>query len=116
MNEYDIKPGAFVRVLKRREASNPRTPAGSWETWIAGGDNRLSLPIDYELAGFLIEEVQPGRPMRIRRLWRNGVKADGLFVSTEVSSVTPIPEGGLLITTANSVYTMELCSLPSSQD
>lgn len=55
-----------------------------------------SLPVDYDLEGFLLDPIVPGCPVRALRLRRNGVDALGCF------STTPVVE--VHVTTVNSVY------------
>ena len=80
--------GTSVRVSKIATANNPVSEPCAWEDWVAGSaDNVGSLPIDYELRGFLLQPVTVGCPMVILRTERNGVEVLGMFESTPVCAI-----------------------------
>lgn len=97
---------SLVRVVKLREAERPLAPAGSWATYVPGGANRESLPIDYEIVGCLLAPIANGGCLHVLRLERNGVGRLGEFRSTRIQSVDTArdTEGALLVVTQNSVY------------
>jgi len=99
----DILPypvGTFVTVKKIGKPKTPVTEPGDWATWVPGGENNASLPVFYEMKGFLIGPVMVGRQIWLYRTHRNGVEADGIFESTLVCSIS----NGCWVETFNSIY------------
>jgi hypothetical protein len=93
----------FVRLVKLRAAVDPLVQPGRWDTYHAGSStNTTSLPVDYEILGFLLQAPIVGGQVRVLRIQRNGINALGIFQSTEV---TAVGEGHF--TTQNSVYRLE---------
>lgn len=76
-----------VIFKKISESENPNFRAADWELFKAGKENPgVSLPIDYELKGQLINFAL-GFPMEIKRSERNGIKIEGNFTSSEVVKI-----------------------------
>lgn len=93
----------MVKIIKLRAAQNPRTPPGRWDTYKIGSrDNGVSLPVDYEMIGDLLFEIEVGSPVIVRCVERNGTPCDSVFTSTPVIEITA--DG---FRTANSIYLME---------
>jgi hypothetical protein len=93
----------MVKIIKLKAAQNPQTPSGRWDTYQIGSrNNRESLPVDYEMIGDLLFEIEVGYPVIMRCVERNGTPCDSVFTSTPVLEIT---EGGFR--TANSIYLME---------
>jgi hypothetical protein len=93
----------MVKIIKLRAAQNPQTPSGRWDTYQIGSRyNRESLPVDYEMIGDLLLEIEVGYPVIVRCVERNGNPCDSVFTSTPVIEITA--DG---FRTANSVYLME---------
>ena len=91
------------KIIKLKSAQNPKTPSGSWDTYKIGSPyNGVSLPVDYEMIGDLLFEIEVGSPVIVRCVERNGTPCDSVFTSTPVIEITA--DG---FRTANSVYLME---------
>lgn len=76
-------------------------PAIKMEEHIAGesqGDN-YSIPIEYNVEGYLLYEIEVGKNVIIDRLKRNGVEVRGVFTTSRVTEV-----GDKYFKTQNSVY------------
>ena len=76
-------------------------PAIKMEEHIAGesqGDN-YSIPIEYNLEGYLLYEIEVGNNVFIDRTKRNGVDVRGVFTTSRVTEV-----GDNYFKTQNSVY------------
>ena len=76
-------------------------PAIKMEEHIAGesqGDN-YSIPIEYNLEGYLLYEIEVGKNVFIDRTKRNGVDVRGVFTTSRVTEV-----GDKYFKTQNSVY------------
>ena len=76
-------------------------PAIKMEEHIAGesqGDN-YSIPIEYNLEGSLIYDIEVGKNVFIDRTKRNGVEVRGVFTTSRVTEV-----GNNYFKTQNSVY------------
>jgi hypothetical protein len=76
-------------------------PAIKMEEHIAGesqGDN-YSIPIEYNLEGYLLYEIEVGKNVFIDRTKRNGVDVRGVFTTSRVTEV-----GDNYFKTQNSLY------------
>ena len=76
-------------------------PAIKMEEHIAGesqGDN-YSIPVEYNLEGSLIYDIEVGKNVIVERIKRNGVEVRGLFTTSRVTEV-----GASYFKTQNSVY------------
>ena len=87
IDQLPIKAGTFVRITKISASDNPVTDPSPWNGWKIGGCNLLSLPVLYEMRGFLLAPIQVGMPIQLYRTHRNGVAADGWFTSTIICAV-----------------------------
>jgi len=58
-----------------------------------------SLPLDYEVEGTLFAPITIGECVRLARDVRNGVKAEGIFVTSPVTEITATS-----FSTKNSIY------------
>jgi hypothetical protein len=101
--------GSFVSVTKLSASRNPVTNPGDWETYVPGGDNIDSLPVDYTMKGFLTEIVQVGECIHLDRTERNGITAEGEFTST---TIVRINAAGSSAETFNSIYFITRTDLP----
>jgi len=99
-----ISVGAPVRIRKLSACDNPILLSSSWLDWKIGEDNPASLPVAYELRGVLLAPIQVNEQINVLRLFRNGVRADGLFHSTTVCDL----RGDSIALTFNSVYEIHL--------
>jgi hypothetical protein len=61
--------------------------------------DNYSLPVEYNIEGYLLNEIQVNESVMIDRIKRNGVKASGAFVTSRVTEV-----GDNYFKTRNSVY------------
>lgn len=102
MNPLLFLPGSMVRVIKRATSKNALFPSASWDEWIPGqpSKNNVSLPIDFQFSGLLLEYIQVGHPIEVFRVERNGVYVSGFFRSSQVIEIDEFER----IVTINSVY------------
>lgn len=85
----------------------PRFRSANWEEYVAGVDNGdVSPPVEYEVTGTIFKFPEVGEQISIARDTRNGVKCDGIFTSSRISSIKQSGEVTFL-ETQNSVYQME---------
>jgi hypothetical protein len=99
-----MKSGTLVKITKRAESRDPVCRAGNWNTFTAGVVNSTaSLPVDYEIVGYLLEDVKVGKPVRLLRFVRNGALVLGFYQST---TVLELRNDGYV--TRNSVYSVEI--------
>lgn len=99
-----MKAGTLVSIVKRAESSSPIFRAGNWETFTPGVYNpTASLPVDYEILGFLVEDIRVGKPVILLRVARNGVRVLGYYQSTIVLELR-----GDGYVTKNSVYSVKI--------
>jgi hypothetical protein len=95
----------MVRVIKRAASNNALFPAANWDEWVPGKSSleNVSLPVDFQLAGLLLESIQIGQSIDIFRIERNGVYVVGFFQSSPVMGIDEFDR----IITNNSVYQIE---------
>ena len=76
-------------------------PAIKMEEHIAGESqgNNYSVPIEYNLEGSLIYDIEVGKNVIVERIKRNGVEVRGLFTTSRVTEV-----GNNYFKTKNSLY------------
>jgi hypothetical protein len=90
-----------IKLNKIAEVPEPDCRASSWDRHVPGqcSDGVHSLPIDYEIVGYLNTPIKVGQPIDVNRTERNGVEIEGHFFSTPVQRID-----GTRITTRNSIY------------
>lgn len=95
----------MVRVIKRAASNNALFPSASWDEWVPGkpSQENVSLPVDFQLAGLLLESIEIGQPVDIFRIERNGIYVSGFFRSSPVMGIDEFDR----IITNNSVYQIE---------
>ena len=76
-------------------------PARSMNDHIMGesNDNNTSIPIEYNLEGYLLYEIEVGKNVFVDRTKRNGEAVRGVFTTSRVTEV-----GDNYFKTQNSVY------------
>ena len=76
-------------------------PAIKMEEHIAGEPqgNNYSVPVEYNLEGSLIYDIEVGKNVIVERIKRNGVEVRGLFTTSRVTEV-----GNNYFKTQNSLY------------
>ena len=76
-------------------------PAIKMEEHIAGESqgNNYSIPVEYNLEGSLIYEIEVGKNVIVERTKRNGEEVCGMFTTSRVTEV-----GNNYFKTQNSVY------------
>lgn len=62
-------------------------------------DNYSSIPIEYNVEGYLLYDIEVGKNVFIDRIKRNGVDVRGVFTTSRVTEV-----GEKYFKTQNSVY------------
>lgn len=90
----------FIRLTKMSPAESAGAPAGCTENYRPGELNPgWSLPVAYEVEGWLLHPPKVGDGVTVLRVSRNGVMCPGVLRTTPVVSV-----GHREFTTANSTY------------
>ena len=76
-------------------------PARSMDEHMMGkpNDTNTSIPIEYNLEGYLVFEIEVGKNVFVDRTKRNGVEVRGMFTTSRVTEV-----GDNYFKTQNSVY------------
>lgn len=92
----------FIVIKKIAASKNALIPSANKEDYLYGEINLLSLPVEYEIEGYLISDIQVGKPVFVERTKRNGVISSGLFTTSIVVSSL---EG--FFETLNSVYKID---------
>lgn len=98
----------FVHLQKIASSSSPVFPSASWEQWhqadLKGG---FSLPVSYQLSGFLIEEIRKGESILLLRIKGHDLTTIGIFRSSPVMEVRS--DG--TVETFNSIYRVSYASV-----
>lgn len=91
-----------IKLCKSGIPAQPLFPSGDMDSYEMGKPNeRVSLPVAYELTGTLVEEPVVGKRLIVRRSSRNGVFISGDFLSSTITKID-----GNQIHTQNSIYTL----------
>ena len=94
-----LKKGCYVRLKKLRAAPGG-VPACPWPIYAPSlWDDVLSLPVGYEMEGFLLDDLVQRGYIQLDRRIRNQVIRRGIFTSTRILRIA-----GVEVTTYNSVY------------
>lgn len=107
----NMKKLVKITKIKICEDAEYRTP--DWDEYELGKINgNMSLPVDYYLEGYLLEEIKVGKPVLVERISRNGEKIGGFFSTSFVREISyqenKNQEGGCwFFKTLNSIYRMD---------
>jgi hypothetical protein len=94
-----IKKGGYVHITKLC-AEPGGIPACPWPLYLGlGQDGILSLPVGYEMEGFLLEDLVYRGYIQLDRRLRNHVVARGIFTSSRICRIV-----GDEVHTHNSIY------------
>lgn len=89
-----------LRKIDAVKFAAAKTP--SKEEYDYGQENATSLPIDYWVEGYLLNEPKVGESVVVQRISRNGQTIAGIM---QTSLLTELFEGGFK--TLNSVYKLD---------
>lgn len=99
-----MKKNNLVLIRKLSAAANPDVSTPNAADYTPGIDNGfVSLPVEYEIEGKLIQDIVAGESIRALRYKRNGIPVLGVFESSPVTSIEN-KEDRDLVATANSIY------------
>jgi len=92
-----------IKLSKVSAVKQPVVPTPDSKDYIFGTINdNVSLPLDYWVEGYLMNEVVLGQAVLVNRTNRNGVECSGVLQTSEVTKITK--KG---FNTQNSVYVLE---------
>lgn len=98
-----MKKGNYIRITKLKSVPNPIAPTPNKKDFVAGQDNGfVSLPVDYTVEGYLLEDIKVGKSILIDRRKRNDVEISGFMNTSHVKKITKTG-----VETENSVYLIE---------
>lgn len=93
-----------VKITKLGAAENPVYPTPNYNEYIQGSDNgNVSLPVEYWLEGYFMNEPVVGSSVLVNRTSRNGVTCGGAFFTSKVTKITDTG-----FETQNSVYQVDI--------
>ena len=93
-----------VKITKLGAVENPAYPTPNYNEYIQGSDNgNVSLPTEYWLEGYLMNEPTVGSSVLVNRTSRNGVNCGGTFFTSKVTKITDTG-----FETQNSVYQVDV--------
>jgi hypothetical protein len=95
----------YIKLTKISAVENPEYKTPSFDEYNRKKDTneRMSIPVEYTVEGYLKEDVEVGEHVVIERIKRNGLKCFGIMTT---SPVTEITDDGFK--TLNSIYKLEL--------
>lgn len=95
----------YIRLRKVGEVEAPDCKSGEWTTYPVGTSDMtdVSLPVGYELEGWLLTKPVVGGRVEVLRAYRNGVARLGYYTS---SVVVEIADDGFR--TRNSIYSLTI--------
>jgi hypothetical protein len=92
-----------VKITKLGPSENPVFPTPNYNEYIQGSDNgNVSLPAEYWIEGYIMNEITVGSSVLVNRTSRNGVECGGRFLTSKVKKIT---ETGF--ETENSIYRVD---------
>lgn len=100
--------GDFIVMEKIAAASAPFAPTPKFDEYKMGEINQnMSLPIEYQLKGFLLDDIEIGAALHVDRRERNGVVIQGETITSPLVKIQK-DNNGFLLETINSVYRVQL--------
>ena len=97
-----------VKITKIATSATPEVETPCMNNYIAGEDNGpVSLPVEYWIEGYLMNEPKVGTSVLVNRTSRNGVDCAGIFTTSQVTKI--LPDG---FETLNSIYKVEVLWKP----
>ena len=100
-----------TKITKIGVVHNPIVPTASVEQYQCGHINDVSPFNGYWVTGQLINPIAIGESIMLKRDCRNGIKIDGMFVSSNVQKYIDMSYsnygGYYLVYTDNSIYKVE---------
>lgn len=93
-----------VKITKLGSVENPVVPTPNFNEYKQGENNgNVSLPTEYWLEGYLLNEPTVGSSVLVQRTCRNGIECSGSFFTSKVTKIT---DNGF--ETQNSVYRVDV--------
>jgi hypothetical protein len=105
----------YCQITKLKSVENPLFPTPDNSAYAPGKDNGdVSVPVDYTVEGYLLNEIQEGECARMDRRKRNGVEVDGTFQTSQIQHVSTdlAQKGEGMFRTQNSVYEVKILPDP----
>ena len=104
-----MKRRSYVKITKLSASEDPVCQTPSEHEYQTLKDQAIiSLPVDYWVEGYLLQEPEVDKPVVVEREIRNGIKVSGLFTT---SLVVEVLEDGFK--TLNSVYKLKYIRIPN---
>jgi hypothetical protein len=96
----------LYQIIKTSAAPDAKYAPSPKEGFKYGEINeKVSLPVDYHLVGFVNGEIRVGGQLTVTRIERDGVQNFGIFSTSVIESISEDKENKkTLIVTNNSVY------------
>lgn len=95
-----------VKITKLGSVENPVYPTPNFNEYTPGEDNgNVSLPVEYWLEGYFMNEPVVGSSVLVNRTSRNGVACGGSFFTSKVTKITDTG-----FETQNSIYQVDVIS------
>ena len=94
----------YVKLTKISAVENPEVKTPSFDEYDRKRDTneKMSLPVEYTVEGYLTDDIEVGEHVVVQRVLRNGLKCFGMMTT---SLVTEITDNGFK--TLNSIYKLE---------
>lgn len=98
-----MKEKDYIKITKLKACKNPKVETPDKKDYIPGQDNgNVSLPAEYTVEGYLLNDVKIGQIIMIDRVKRNDIETPGLMNTSKITKIN-----GNRIETQNSIYKIE---------
>lgn len=105
------------KVTKIAQVDNPLVESAKtveeygslvWDSLMNPVVEHSSPPVEYWIAGDLVNKPEIGRPLLVQRKIRNGVECDGVFCTSPIVKVAyTLDKNHVMLQTKNSIYLVE---------
>lgn len=104
-----MNKGDYVSLKKLAAIDNAEFRTPEWSEYAPGENNfGVSVPVEYQVTGVLIWNLQPGSSVAVDRDSRNGVPSKGILQTSRLMSIEKVNQNKFFLETRNSRYEMEI--------
>lgn len=99
----------IIKLRKLSTSVNPRVPTFKKEDYKPGQNNgEVSVPVDYEVEGWIDQLPEVGESLVVFRSKRNGIPAPGVLRTSKLKFVIEEGPNRYFLETQNSIYEMDV--------
>lgn len=99
----------IIKLRKLSASANPRAHTPKKENYKPGQNNgKISIPVDFEIEGWIDQLPQVGESLMVFRSKRNGIPAPGVLRTSKLKFVVEESLNHYFLETQNSIYEMDV--------